>query len=100
MEVKSFGIHITNMLLAILLLLLQALPRSSYSKLSLQESYGESLRTMDDQIGGSGNEMAVCKINTNKPRIHYQWALQKFSIVFKGSYRIKYTKILMKHYKL
>jgi NAD(P)-dependent dehydrogenase (short-subunit alcohol dehydrogenase family) len=110
MEVKSFGIHITNIApgdfatnIASSRYHAPVVNGSPYEK-----TYGESLRTMDDHVdsGSNPNEMAeaVCKIiNTNKPRIHYRVGafMQKFSIVLKRILPDKvYEKILMKHYKL
>ena len=110
MEVKSFGIHITNVApgdfatnIASGRYHAPVIKGSAY-----EASYGESLRTMDEHVDGGSNpnEMAeaVYKIiQIPNPKIHYKVGLfmQKFSIVLKRVLPDKvYEKILMNHYKL
>ena len=110
MEVKSFGIHITNVApgdfatnIASGRYHAPVIKGSAY-----EVSYGESLRTMDEHVDGGSNpnEMAeaVYKIiQTPNPNIHYKVGafMQKLSIVLKRILPDKvYEKMLMNHYKL
>jgi NAD(P)-dependent dehydrogenase (short-subunit alcohol dehydrogenase family) len=110
MEVKSFGIHITNVApgdfatnIASGRYHAPVIKGSAY-----EASYGESLRTMDEHVDGGSNpnEMAeaVYKIiQTKEPNVHYKVGafLQQFSIVLKRILPDKvYEKMLMNHYKL
>jgi NAD(P)-dependent dehydrogenase (short-subunit alcohol dehydrogenase family) len=110
MEVKSFGIHITNVApgdfatnIASGRYHAPAAVGSAY-----EESYGESLRTIDQHVdnGSDPSEMAAAVykvIQTKEPKIHYKVGAftQKFSIVLKRILPDKiYEKMLMKHYKL
>jgi NAD(P)-dependent dehydrogenase (short-subunit alcohol dehydrogenase family) len=110
MEVKSFGIHITNVApgdfatnIASSRYHAPATVGSAY-----EESYGESLRTIDQHVdnGSNPSEMAAAVykvIQTKEPKIHYKVGAftQKFSIVLKRILPDKiYEKMLMKHYKL
>ncbi len=110
MEVKPFGIQITNVAPGDFATNIAAgrfhaplLKGSAYEK-----TYGETLKTMDEHVnsGSNPNEMAeaVYKIiQTKKPKIHYKIGvfMQKFSIVLKRILPDKvYEKMLMNHYKL
>lgn len=110
MEVKSFGIHITNVApgdfatnIASGRYHAPVIKGSAY-----EVSYGESLRTMDEHVDGGSNpnEMAeaVYKIIQNpNPIIHYKVGvfMQKLSIALKRILPDKvYEKMLMNHYKL
>jgi short-subunit dehydrogenase len=104
MEVKSFGIHITNVAPGDFATIASGRYHAPVIKGSAYEvSYGESLRTMDEHVDGGSNpnEMAeaVYKIiQTKEPRVHYKVGfMQQFSIVLK---RIPLEKMLMNHYKL
>lgn len=110
MEVKSFGIHITNVApgdfatnIASGRFHAPLIKGSAY-----EIPYGNTLKMMDEHVdsGSNPNEMAeaVYQIIQNpNPRIHYKVGvfMQKFSIVLK---RILpdtvYEKMLMNHYKL
>jgi NAD(P)-dependent dehydrogenase (short-subunit alcohol dehydrogenase family) len=110
MEVKSFGIHITNVApgdfatnIASGRFHAPLIKDSAY-----EIPYGNTLKMMDEHVdsGSNPNEMAeaVYQIIKNpNPRIHYKVGvfMQKFSIVLK---RILpdtvYEKMLMNHYKL
>lgn len=110
MEVKSFGIQITNVAPGDFATNIAAgrfhapvIQGSDY-----EQAYGAVLKTMDDHVDGGSNpnEMAEAVfqiIQEKKPKIHYKVGafMQKFSIVLK---RILpdtlYEKMLMKHYKL
>jgi len=110
MEVKSFGIQITNIALGDFATNIAAgrfhapiIQGSDYER-----AYGSILKTMDANVdsGSNPNEMAEAVfqiIQDNNPRIHYKVGafMQKFSIVLK---RILpdtvYEKMLMNHYKL
>ncbi|BDB57473.1 SDR family oxidoreductase [Flavobacterium ammonificans] len=110
MEVKSFGIQITNVAPGDFATNIAAgrfhapiIQGSDYER-----AYGSILKTMDEHVdsGSNPNEMAEAVfqiIQDKNPRIHYKVGafMQKFSIVLK---RILpdtvYEKMLMKHYKL
>ncbi len=110
MEVKSFGIQITNVAPGDFATNIAAgryhapvIKGSAY-----EVPYGNTLKEMDSHVdsGSNPNEMAEAIfsiIKTDKPKVHYKVGafLQKFSIVLK---RILpdtvYEKMLMNHYKL
>jgi NAD(P)-dependent dehydrogenase (short-subunit alcohol dehydrogenase family) len=110
MEVKSFGIQITNIAPGDFATNIAAgrfhapvIKGSAY-----EESYGNNLKTMDEHVdsGSNPNEMAEAVytviLNVN-PKIHYKVGafMQKFSIVLKRILPDKmYEKMLMNHYKL
>ena len=110
MEVKSFGIEITNVAPGDFATNIAAgryhapvIKDSAYEKV-----YSDVLATMNDHVdaGSNPNEMAeaVYKIiQTKKPNVHYKVGafMQKFSIVLKRALPDKmYEKMLMNHYKL
>ena len=110
MEVKSMGIHITNVApgdfatnIASGRFHAPLLENSVY-----EIPYGNNLKLMDEHVdsGSNPNEMAeaVYKIIQNpNPKIHYKVGvfMQKFSIVLKRILPDKvYEKMLMNHYKL
>ena len=110
MEVKPFGIHITNVApgdfatnIASGRFHAPVIPGSDYEK-----TYGNTIKTMDEHVntGSNPNEMAeaVYKIIKNPtPNIHYKVGafMQKFSIVLKRILPDRtYEKMLMNHYKL
>ena len=110
MEVKSFGIQITNVApgdfatnIASGRFHAPLIMDSAY-----QIPYGNTLKMMDEHVdsGSNPNEMAEAVyriIETKEPRIHYKVGafLQKFSIVLKRILPDKvYEKMLMNHYKL
>lgn len=110
MEVKSFGVEITNVAPGDFATNIAAgryhapvIKDSAYEKV-----YGDVLATMNDHVdaGSNPNEMAeaVYKIiQTKKPNVHYKVGafMQKFSIVLKRALPDKmYEKMLMNHYKL
>ncbi|HBD26018.1 SDR family oxidoreductase [Flavobacterium sp.] len=110
MEVKSFGIQITNVAPGDFATNIAAgryhapvVKGSDY-----EVPYGNTLKEMDSHVdsGSNPNEMAeaiFAIIQTKKPKVHYKVGafMQKFSIVLK---RILpdtvYEKMLMNHYKL
>ncbi|MBE9577302.1 SDR family oxidoreductase [Flavobacterium proteolyticum] len=110
MEVKSFGIQITNVAPGDFATNIAAgryhapvIKGSAY-----EVPYGNTLKEMDSHVdsGSNPNEMAeaiFAIIQTDKPKVHYKVGafMQKFSIVLK---RILpdtvYEKMLMNHYKL
>ncbi|MFT7250933.1 MAG: short-subunit dehydrogenase [Flavobacterium sp.] len=110
MEVKSFGIHVTNVAPGDFATNIAAgryhapvVKGSAYETI-----YGNTLKEMDSHVdsGSNPNQMAevIYKIiNTPNPKIHYKVGafMQKFSIVLKRILPDKvYEKILMNHYKL
>ncbi len=110
MEVKFFGIQITNVAPGDFATNIAAgryhapvVKGSAY-----EVPYGNTLKEMDSHVdsGSNPNEMAeaiFAIIQTDKPKVHYKVGafMQKFSIVLK---RILpdtvYEKMLMNHYKL
>lgn len=110
MEVKSFGIHITNVAPGDFATNIASgryhAPLISGS--SYEIPYGNTLKMMDEHVdsGSNPNEMAeaIYKIiQTPNPKIHYKIGvfMQKFSIVLKRILPDKvYEKMLMNHYKL
>ncbi|WP_343618625.1 SDR family oxidoreductase [Flavobacterium sp.] len=110
MEVKQFGIEITNVAPGDFATNIAAgryhapvVKDSAYEKV-----YGDVLATMNEHVdaGSNPNEMAeaIYKIIQNdKPKVHYKVGvfMQKFSIVLKRALPDKmYEKMLMNHYKL
>ncbi|RTY87334.1 SDR family oxidoreductase [Flavobacterium sp. RSP15] len=110
MEVKSFGVHITNVApgdfatnIASGRFHAPVLRGSAY-----EAQYGNTLKTMDEHVdsGSNPNKMAEAVyqiIQTPEPKIHYKVGvfLQKFSIVLKRILPDKvYEKMLMSHYNL
>lgn len=110
MEVKAFGIQITNVAPGDFATNIAAgryhapvLKGSAY-----ELPYGNTLKEMDGHVdsGSNPNEMAEAIyriINTKQPKIHYKVGvfMQKFSIVLKRVLPDTfYEKMLMNHYKL
>lgn len=110
MEVKSFGIHITNVAPGDFATNIASgryhAPVISGSAYEIP--YGNTLKMMDEHVdsGSNPNEMAeaIFKIiQTPNPKIHYKIGvfMQKFSIVLKRILPDKvYEKMLMNHYNL
>jgi NAD(P)-dependent dehydrogenase (short-subunit alcohol dehydrogenase family) len=110
MEVKSFGIHITNVAPGDFATNIAAgryhAPVTAGSAYEIP--YGNTLKMMDKHVDGGSNpnEMAeaVYKvIQAKEPKVHYKVGvfMQKFSIVLKRILPDKvYEKMLMNHYKL
>jgi len=110
MEVKSFGIQITNIAPGDFATNIAAgrfhAPVVKGSAYEL--SYGNNLQTMNEHVdsGSNPNEMAEAVygiIQNPSPKIHYKVGafMQKFSIVLKRILPDKvYEKMLMNHYKL
>lgn len=110
MEVKSFGINITNVAPGDFATNIAAgrfhAPLIKGSAYGIP--YGNTLKMMDEHVdsGSNPNEMAeaIYKIiQTPNPKIHYKIGvfMQKFSIVLKRILPDKvYEKMLMNHYKL
>jgi NAD(P)-dependent dehydrogenase (short-subunit alcohol dehydrogenase family) len=110
MEVKSFGIHITNVApgdfatnIASGRFHAPLIKGSAY-----EIPYSNTLKMMDEHVdsGSNPNQMAetiYAIIQNANPRIHYKVGafVQKFSIVLKRILPDKvYEKMLMNHYKL
>ena len=110
MEVKNFGIEITNLAPGDFATNIAAgryhaplLKGSAYEK-----PYGDTLQMMNEHVEIGSNPIQVAEavlaiIETSKPKIHYKVGafMQKFSIVLKRILPDKvYEKILMNHYKL
>lgn len=110
MEVKSFGIQITNIAPGDFATNIAAgrfhapvIKGSAY-----EVPYGNNLKTMDEHVdsGSNPNDMAeavYAVIQNSNPKIHYKVGafMQKFSIVLKRILPDKvYEKMLMNHYKL
>jgi short-subunit dehydrogenase len=110
MEVKSMGIHITNIAPGDFVTNIASgrfhaplLKNSAY-----EIPYGTTLNLMNDHVNSGSNpqEMAVAVykiIQSPNPKIHYKVGvfMQKFSIVLKRLLPDRvYEKMLMNHYKL
>lgn len=110
MEVKSFGIHITNVAPGDFATNIASgryhAPLVSGSAYEIP--YGNTLNMMNDHVdsGSDPNQMAeavLAIIQNPNPKIHYKVGafMQKFSIVLKRVLPDKvYEKLLMNHYKL
>lgn len=110
MEVKGFGVEITNVAPGDFATNIAA---GRYHAPLKEDSayyipYGNTLRTMNEHVDSGSNPdkmaQAIYKIiRTPKPKIHYKVGafMQKFSIVLKRILPDKvYEKLLMNHYKL
>ena len=110
MEVKPFGINITNVApgdyatnIAAGRFHAPGIKGSDY-----ENSYGATLKMMNDQVDSGNNPIEMAEaifdiINSTNPKIHYKVGsfIQKFSIVLKRILPDKvFEKMLMKHYKL
>lgn len=110
MEVKPFGITITNVAPGDFATNIAAgryhaplVKDSAYAK-----TYGGQLQTMNDHVDGGSNPLDMAKaifaiIQSGNPKVHYKVAapLQKFSVTLKRILPDKiYEKMLMNHYKL
>lgn len=110
MEVKQFGVHITNVAPGDFATNIAAgryhapvIKGSAYETV-----YGKSLQEMNAHVDGGSNPNQMAEaifkiINTPNPKIHYKVGafMQKFSIVLKRVLTDKvYEKMLMNHYKL
>ena len=110
MEVKPFGINITNVAPGDYATNIAAgrfhstvIKGSDY-----ENSYGATLKMMNDQVNSGNNPIEMAEaifdiINSNNPKIHYKVGsfIQKFSIVLKRILPDKvFEIILMNHYKL
>lgn len=109
MEVKSFGIHITNVAPGDFATNIASGRFHTPLKDSAYEiPYGNTLKMIDEHVdsGSNPNEMATAIykiIQTPNPKIHYKVGvfMQKFSIILKRILPDKvYEKMLMNHYKL
>jgi len=110
MEVKSFGIHVTNVAPGDFATNIASgrYHTPVFENSPYQKVYQENLDLMDAHVdsGGDPIEMATAiykVINTSTPKIHYKVGdfMQKFSIVLKKILPDKvYEKLLMNHYKL
>jgi NAD(P)-dependent dehydrogenase (short-subunit alcohol dehydrogenase family) len=110
MEVKPFGIQITNIAPGDFATNIAAgrfhapvVKGSAY-----EVSYGNNLKTMDEHVDSGSNPLEMAEavfavIQSSNPKIHYKVGafMQKFSIVLKRILPDKiYEKMLMNHYKL
>ncbi len=110
MEVKAFGIEITNLAPGDFATNIAAgryhaplIKGSAY-----ETTYGNTLSMMNEHVNAGNNPIEVAQavyeiIQTPKPNIHYKVGafMQKFSIVLKRLLSDKmYEKLLMNHYKL
>jgi short-subunit dehydrogenase len=110
MEVKSFGIQITDVAPGDFATNIAAgryhapvVKDSAYEK-----PYGATLKMMDEHVDSGSNPTEMAQaiyaiIQNSNPKVHYRVGLflQKFSIVLKKILPDKvYEKMLMNHYKL
>lgn len=110
MEVKQFGIEITNVAPGDFA---TNIAQGRYHSPVIigsdyEASYGKTLELMNTHVDSGSDPVQMAKavykiINTRKPKIHYKVGafLQKFSIILKRVLPDKvYEKMLMNHYKL
>lgn len=110
MEVKDFGIHVTNVAPGDFA---TNIASGRYHSPVLESSpykvpYGNTLKLIDEGVSDGDDPIMVAKtilkiINSKKPKIHYKVGsfMQKFSIVLKRALPDKvYEKLLLNHYKL
>lgn len=110
MEVKSFGVKITNVAPGDFATNIAAgryhapiIAGSAYEK-----TYGKTLDMMNNHVNSGSNPNAMAEaihkiINSSNPKIHYKVGafLQKFSILLKRILPdLWYQKLLMNHYKI
>ncbi len=110
MEVKSFGIQITNVAPGDFATNIASgrFHAPLFKDSAYEIPYGNTLKMMDEHVdsGSNPNEMAEAVyqiIQEKNPKIHYKVGafMQKFSIVLKRVLPDKvYEKMLMNHYKL
>ncbi len=109
MEVKHFGINITNVAPGDFATnIASGRFHSEVENSAYEIPYKKTLETMNNHVddGGNPNEMAeaIYKIiETKNPKIHYKVGafIQKFSIVLKRILPdVVYEKMVMNHYKL
>ena len=110
MEVKAFGIHITNIAPGDFATNIAAVRyHAPLVKGSAYEvPYGNTLSTMNTHVDSGSNPLQMAEavyavIQNPNPKIHYKVGafMQKFSIVLKRILPDKvYEKMLMNHYKL
>lgn len=110
MEVKNFGIHITNVAPGDFATNIAS--RRYHAPLikgsAYEASYWRTLQMMDEHVDSGSNPEEMAKavydiIKTDVPNVHYKVGafMQKFSIVLKRILPDKvYEKLLMNHYKL
>jgi len=109
MEVRSFGIHITDVAPGDFATNIAAGRYHTPSKSSAYEKpYAATLKMMDEHVDSGSNPIEMAKaiytiIQNPNPKVHYRvgFFLQKFSIILKKILPdTVYEKMLMKHYKL
>jgi len=110
MEVKSFGIEVTNVAPGDFATNIAAgrYHTAVFEDSAYKEKYSENLALMDTHVDTGLSTEIMAKgiykiIKTPKPKIHYKVGsfMQKFSIVLKRLLPDKiYEKMLMNHYKL
>lgn len=110
MEVKNFGIEITNVAPGDFATNIAAgrYHTPVFENSAYKEKYQENLDLMDSHVSGGMHPDEMAKtvfkiINTKHPKIHYKVGgfMEKFSIVLKRILPDKlYEQLLMKHYKL
>lgn len=109
MEVKSFGIHITDVAPGDFATNIATGRYHAPSAGSAYEKpYSQTLKMMDEHVDSGSNPIEMAQaiftiIQNPNPKVHYKVGLflQKFSIVLKKILPDKvYEKMLMNHYKL
>ncbi len=110
MEIKNFGIHMTNIAPGDFVTNIAASRYHTPVKDNspYETSYTKTLKLIDDHVSQGGNPEDVARlvykiIHSKKPKVHYKIGstMQKFSIVLKRILPDKtYEKLLLNHYKL
>lgn len=108
MEVKEFGIHVTNIAPGDFATNIAAgrYHTPVFEDSAYKEIYQKNLDTMDAHVSAGNNPLEMAKkiykiMQTRHPKIHYKVGsfMQKFSIVLKRILPDKmYEKLLMNHY--
>ncbi|QMU64722.1 MAG: SDR family NAD(P)-dependent oxidoreductase [Flavobacteriaceae bacterium] len=110
MEVKTFGIYITNVAPGDVATNIAAgrYHTPVFENSAYKEKYRENLEVMNTHVNKGMEPMVIAKkvdeiIRTKKPKIHYKVGgfMEKFSVILKRILSDKlYEKLLMDHYKL
>ncbi|NQV78030.1 MAG: short-chain dehydrogenase/reductase, partial [Lutibacter sp.] len=110
MEVKSFGIEVTNVAPGDFATNIASgrYHTPVFENSPYKENYQNNLDLMDTHVDSGSDPIEMAKaiykiINTPKPKIHYKVGdfMQKFSILLKKILPDTiYEKLLMNHYKL
>ncbi|TMM56942.1 SDR family oxidoreductase [Maribacter algarum] len=110
MEVKDFGVHITNLAPGDFVTNIASGRYHSpvFENSPYKSAYGNTLELINEGVHDGEDPILVARtvfkiINTKKPKVHYKVGtfMQKFSLFLKNALPDKvYEKLLLNHYKL